>query len=835
LHKLRIGRKPVYRVGKQKIKTMGVDLIPIVRNFFIRNEVADAHSIQDGCVTAGTHRVMRFDFLSHNIGTEDFVVGAPSSHPEWFTESASHGHFHLKDFNEFILYDINGVQVTKGYKQAFCTIDIEHLSPWGPVTKQFTDCNINQGISAGWADVYNSCLPCQFIVIDGIPDGDYTLVSTTNSKHIIPEDTYDNNTICTGLRISGDAVDIIDPCTGLQITTDSVVAIDPPLKIEMATPSIDFNDVPERETTVRAVTLRVTGCREVHFEIIDGPKRLTGPLTTTFGTPAGISASVPHTHRPDKRSAYLWISFSGTADGDVATGQVTVKCTETNEQWIVPIHTNTVKRKTVAVELVLDKSGSMTFNSGFTIPFLDTRIKVLHYAALPLTDVIQEANGIGVCSFDQNAYPVVPVTVAGPLIFGAGRNNAKTAILNHQPNPMGTTAIGDGVVQGMNDLAAAGIYDVKAMIVLTDGFDTDHLAVSEVAGLLNNTHVFAIGLGNEANIKPAALDALTNSTGGYLLLSGNMNNDDQFLLNKYFLQILAGITNTDIATDPEGTLHPGDEHIIPFNINEADITSDIVLLSPAPGLIEFLLKTPGGDIIHPAMAGTVAGVQFSGGINSAFYRITFPVPLGTAGGAGEGQWQAILRMKAGQHPGNYYTHIDRSGQSFGSIRYSLNVYSYSNLKMSARAFQNSYQPGAEITIRAVLAQYGLPLDDVYSINAEIKYPDNTVNTVALTKAAAGIFECSFKAGMQGVYKIHLVAQGRTLRGRLFTREQLLTASVYQGGDTPVVIPGDDNSKHAWCDFLKCLTEHKVLSREFLSRMEEIGINWKALEKCLCKK
>jgi hypothetical protein len=797
---------------------MGVDLIPIVRNFFISNEVADAHSIQDGCVTAGTHRLLRFDFLSHNIGTEDFVVGAPSSHPEWFTESASHGHFHLKDFNEFILYDINGAQVTKGFKQAFCTIDIEHLSPWGPAAAQFTDCNVNQGISAGWADVYHSGLPCQFIVIDGVPDGDYTLVSTTNSKHIVPEDTYDNNTICTGLRITG----------------NNVAEIAPPLKIEMATPSIEFTNVPELETTVRSVTFNVIGCREVHFEIIDGPKRLTGPVATTFGTPAGTSASVPHTHRPDKRSGYLWVSFTGTADGDVATGEVTVKCIETNEQWTVPIHTNTVKRKTVAVELVLDKSGSMTFNSGFTIPFLDTRIKVLHYAALPLTDVIQEANGIGVCSFDQNAYPVVPVTVAGPLIFGTGRNNAKTAILNHQPNPSGTTAIGDGVVQGMSDLAAAGSYDVKAMIVLTDGFDTDHLAVSEVAGLLNNTQVFAIGLGNEANIKPAALDALTNGTGGYLLLSGNMNNDDQFLLNKYFLQILAGITNTDIVTDPEGTLHPGDEHIIPFYINEADITSDIVLLSPVPGLIEFLLKTPGGDIIQPAMAGSTAGVQFSSGVNSAYYRISFPVPVGTSGGAGEGQWQAILKMKAGQYPGNYYTHIDRSGYSSGSVRYSLNVYSYSNLKMSARAFQNSYQPGAEIRVRALLTQYGLPLDDVYSINAEIKYPDNTVNTMALTKAAAGIFEVSFKAAMQGVYKIHLVAQGRTLRGRLFTREQLFTASVYQGGDIPVVIPGDDNSKDAWCDFLKCLAEHKVLSREFLSRMKEMGINWKALEKCVCK-
>jgi hypothetical protein len=193
---------------------MGANLVPIVRNFAISNETfaANDHSVEDGCVMPGTHRVMRFDFLSHNIGNADLVVGAPKDHPEWFVESASHGHFHLKDFNEFILYDCSGNQVTKGYKQAFCLIDSEHPSSWGPAAKQFTDCNANQGVSAGWADLYYAALPCQFIVIDGIPDGDYVLVSTTNALHLIPEDTYADNRIYTGLHIQGDTVTEIPPC-----------------------------------------------------------------------------------------------------------------------------------------------------------------------------------------------------------------------------------------------------------------------------------------------------------------------------------------------------------------------------------------------------------------------------------------------------------------------------------------------------------------------------------------------------------------------------------------------------------------------------------------------
>ena len=58
---------------------MGVNLKPIVRKSFISDETfaAGDHDVQDGCVTPGAHRVMRFDFLTHNIGNADLVVGSP--------------------------------------------------------------------------------------------------------------------------------------------------------------------------------------------------------------------------------------------------------------------------------------------------------------------------------------------------------------------------------------------------------------------------------------------------------------------------------------------------------------------------------------------------------------------------------------------------------------------------------------------------------------------------------------------------------------------------------------------------------------------------------------
>jgi hypothetical protein len=192
---------------------VGVNLVTRVRNFTVqpRTFSASDHDVQDGCVTPGSHKLLRFDFLSYNAGTADLVIGSPAARPDLFVWSAGHGHYHLKDFNEFLLFDAAGSLATVGYKQAFCAIDIERIAPWASASGRFHNCNSDQGISAGWADVYSSFLACQFIVIDGVPNGDYTLQSTTNAQHRVGEECYGDNTIWTGLRLSGNSVQVIAP------------------------------------------------------------------------------------------------------------------------------------------------------------------------------------------------------------------------------------------------------------------------------------------------------------------------------------------------------------------------------------------------------------------------------------------------------------------------------------------------------------------------------------------------------------------------------------------------------------------------------------------------
>lgn len=101
---------------------MGVNLVTRVRGSSIQNTTfsAGSHDVQDGCVTPGGHKVLRFDFLSYNAGSSDMVIGSPASRPDLFIWSSGHGHYHLKDFNEFLLFNAAGNLATVGYKQAFC-------------------------------------------------------------------------------------------------------------------------------------------------------------------------------------------------------------------------------------------------------------------------------------------------------------------------------------------------------------------------------------------------------------------------------------------------------------------------------------------------------------------------------------------------------------------------------------------------------------------------------------------------------------------------------------------------------------------------------------------
>jgi hypothetical protein len=168
-----------------------------------------------------------------------------------------------------------------------------------------------------------------------------------------------------------------------------------------------------------------------------------------------------------------------------------------------------------------------------------------------------------------------------------GRTTALQLIMGSDLDPQGLTSIGNGVVRGKQMLddaqaAAAPPYDVLAQVVLTDGKWNRPPNLGTVSGSIT-ANTYAVGLGLPSNISVQALTTLCQGHNGFMLVTGMVTVEQSMQLSKYFLQILAGVTNAQIATDPRGVLDTTAEHRIPFWICESDYGMDCILLSQYPG------------------------------------------------------------------------------------------------------------------------------------------------------------------------------------------------------------------------------------------------------------
>lgn len=616
---------------------------------------------------------------------------------------------------------------------------------------------------------------------------------------------------------------IAPPCYD---TLASVFAI---LEVENPAGVINFNDVPEGESAARASVFHVYACGDVTLEVSVPP----GAPYSVLSPPSG-SLTVHHHPRPFEEVRF-WFGFTGTTAGSVApTGSVTIRCVENNQTFTFTLRGNTIARPTVAVMLALDQSGSMDDFAGTTGA---RRIQVLREAASQFVDVIQPNNGVGLVRFDTDAYPVtggpfpglpvVPIGTGG--LFDANRIQARNAVLAHATNPAGATSIGDGVQAARNVLAPLTGFDQKAIIVFTDGLENQPASIASVAGAIDS-RTFAIGLGSETQVSTAALRALSNGTGGYLLLTGLLSAslDDHFRLTKYFLQILAGVTNTSVVLDPTGFLAPGDKLRLPFTLTDADIDTTPILLHDLPA-IQMRLETPDGDVLDPGIV-TGFGGTFAQGEALSSYHLTLPAPVGA--GAHGGTWHALLEVD-GRDFKKALGRLDndpvrlRRALAHG-VGYSLNVHSFSNLRLDARLEQSSLEPGATLTVRATLREYGIPVARRARVTAHLERPDGSLASLSLAEVEPGLFEVSTVAAVAGLYRIRVVASGYTLRGLPFTREQLLTGAVFQGGDRPVT-PGDGGDGHErLCELIACLLGEPGL-REFLKKA---GLDAKAVMRCV---
>ncbi len=200
----------------------------------------------------GAQTCLRFDQIIANVGrgaieiayqvpagaTPDTDVPFPVSQRVYesdgaFTERpagtvnyhAAHGHYHYSSFANALLWSsdsrgskLGGGPVASAHKVSFCMADIR-IDRWaekgdGPRTYYAPDClfpqtsdgvtdEYRQGISRGWADVYDWYIPDQYIEVTGIADGYYRLEFCADPFNEIEEENEDNNCIVNHILLTG--------------------------------------------------------------------------------------------------------------------------------------------------------------------------------------------------------------------------------------------------------------------------------------------------------------------------------------------------------------------------------------------------------------------------------------------------------------------------------------------------------------------------------------------------------------------------------------------------------------------------------------------------------
>lgn len=170
-----------------------VDRVPTAATLQLSEEdfAPDDCAVIEGAVAEpGRRRLLRFDTVVVNRGTDDLVVGdpaapAPPFAAEDFEFSPCHQHFHFLGFATYELRDAADRLAGFGHKQSFCMTDSRRYT--GTRARRF-DCHF-QGITAGWGDRYAFDLDGQWVDVTGLPAGAYTLVVTVNPDGKIPERT----------------------------------------------------------------------------------------------------------------------------------------------------------------------------------------------------------------------------------------------------------------------------------------------------------------------------------------------------------------------------------------------------------------------------------------------------------------------------------------------------------------------------------------------------------------------------------------------------------------------------------------------------------------------
>lgn len=492
-----------------------------------------------------------------------------------------------------------------------------------------------------------------------------------------------------------------DPNTpNISVALSGVGTPEPPPAIAVSPSAINFGAAPLQYFIGIAVTVSNTG----PCEDLDVTLTVTGAaFLLTTGDPTALPTTNPPISDTIAASASknYTVVFAPTQTGS-ATGVLTITSNDPAHPSVaVPLSGTGVTVSPAAIELILDRSGSMA-----TAVTGGTRMTALQSAVSMFAELIVTGTGfaMGSTQFDTTEAVLTPLanldtTQQAAIISGA---NSLT--------PRNLTSIGGGLQLGQTSLAPSAIPR-KVAIVFTDGYENTPpmIATVEPGVIAAGTEVYAVGLGDPAYLSTAALNSLAASSGGKFFQT-----IDPLTLRKQFVEVLADAFRQNLAADPIFNLQQGVPMTVPVSITSCESRLSFVLLWEDPtAQIQFTVRAPDGTTFGANSGANNRLIRYIQRPGYRFFQITLPPgPSRTIGPNQLGQWQML---------------IDPVFISGGTTRASTTVLVEGELRMTAD-IQASIV-GAPMSISVELTHAGALVRNA-NVKAKLTAPINSLSQLS---------------------------------------------------------------------------------------------------------
>lgn len=456
----------------------------------------------------------------------------------------------------------------------------------------------------------------------------------------------------------------------------------PPPTIAVSPDPLDLGAVPVNFFAGRRLSVSNTSpCQDLAVTLTSaGP-----PFFVTTGDPTSLPpVTTPvSTTIPPGQDVRFAVIFAPTSPGQ-ANGMVTVTSNAANAPSIqVPVSGTGVNLSPASIELVLDRSGSM---SGAAPG--GTKMDALKAAGHLFADLVPTGQGeeMGSVEFDDAFSVLTPFA----SYVAAQRSAIESGI--DTLSPRNFTSIGGGMQLGQSELAGAS--GRKVMVVFTDGLENTPPTIASVEPqvIVAGIETYAVGLGQPQNISVAALSQLAVTSGGRFFQT-----DDTLILRKDFVEVLADAFRQNMAADPTLVLPSGQSAEVPVLITDCERRISFVTNWDNPSSnIELEIVSPTGTVYTATSPLANQLVRFGARPGYRFLQVAFP-PLDPGSGLAVGPQRIgtwVMRLKA----------VSLAGPT---ERCTTSVFVESDLAM--RISVKTSDVGAPIQVQALLRHDGTPV------------------------------------------------------------------------------------------------------------------------------